>query len=64
MIDKPIRKRGIKINKEKTIKKILKEHLVSPILRLKETHPQYSFTEKGYEILIDTTYQELLKIIK
>jgi len=44
-------------------KKILVEHLVDPVLRLKETYPEYSFTEKGYETLVDSAIGEIADAI-
>lgn len=45
-------KREAKTTTQERVREILREHLVLPILKLKETHPQYSITEKGYKKLV------------
>jgi len=45
------------------IRKILDEGLVLPVLKLKETHPEYTFTEKGYNMLLDNTTEEIIKLL-
>ena len=49
---------------EAKIRKILNEGLVSPVLKLKETHPDHYFTEKGYDRLLDNTTEEIMGLIK
>ena len=46
------------------IRKILNEGLVSPVLKLKETHPDHYFTEKGYDRLLNNTTEEIMDLIK
>jgi hypothetical protein len=46
------------------LKKILKEHLVDPVLRLRETHLNLIITEKGYEMLLDNAVEEIEKQYK
>ena len=41
------------------IRKILKDGLVLPVKRLKETHPDYYFTEKGCNTLLDNVANDL-----
>ena len=52
------------ITPKSKIRKILKEGLISPILQLKKTHPDHYFTEKGYDILLDNTTEEIMNILK
>jgi hypothetical protein len=49
---------------ESKIRKILKEGLVSPVLKLKETHPDHYFTEKGYETLLSNTIEEIMTLLR
>ena len=46
------------------IRKILNEGLVLPILELRKTHPEYSITEKGYDMLLDNTTNEIINLLK
>ena len=48
--------------KEK-LEKILKNNLVLPILKLRETHPDTFITEQGYKTLVDNAEQEILSLI-
>jgi len=43
---------------------ILRDTLVAPVLKLKETHPEYQFTEKGYDTLIHGAMVKLVKWIQ
>ena len=45
----------------KKLSKILRAHLVLPVLHLRKTMPDVFFTEKGYEILIENTVEEIIK---
>ena len=45
------------------IRKILVDGLVLPVKRLKETHPEYYFTEKGYNTLMDNVTEELFDLM-
>ena len=46
------------------IKAILNEGLVLPILKLRETHPDHDFTEKGFNTLLDNTTKDMLTFIR
>ena len=48
---------------ESKIRKILKDGLVLPVLKLKETHPDHYFTEKGYETLLSNTTEEIMILL-
>jgi len=48
--------------KENKLRKILISNLVAPVLKLKETHPDHFFTEKGYKMLVDNTIEDILKL--
>ena len=43
------------------LKKILKEHLVDPVVKLRETHPDHFFTESGYDRLLENAVEEIEK---
>lgn len=45
------------------IRKILIDGLVLPVKRLKETHPDYDFTEKGRTTLIDNVVNNLFNLM-
>ena len=45
------------------IRKILIDGLVLPVKRLKETHPDYDFTDKGRTTLIDNVTDELFNLM-
>ena len=45
------------------IRKILIDGLVLPVKRLKETHPDYDFTDKGRTTLIDNVVDDLFDLM-
>jgi hypothetical protein len=47
-----------------TIRKLLNEGLVLPVTQLKKTHPEYSFTKKGYDTLLDNTTEEIINFLR
>lgn len=51
------------MNLKTKIRKILVNGLVLPVKRLKETHPDYDFTEKGRTTLIDNVTDELFNLM-
>ena len=46
------------------IRKILENGLVLPVLKLKETHPDHYFTEKGYDRLLSNTTEEIIDLLR
>lgn len=46
-----------------TLKSILEDTLVAPILKLRETHSDHYFTKSGYNILIENADSAIKKLI-
>ena len=51
------------MNLKTKIRKILVDGLMLPVKRLKETHPDYDFTDKGRTTLIDNVTDELFDLM-
>lgn len=49
---------------KRKLNKILTKGISLPILKLKETNPEYYFTEKGLNTLIENTTEDILKELK
>jgi len=47
---------------DERLQKVLEDCFSKPILRLKETHPEYSFTEQGFGTLTDNAITEIKKV--
>jgi hypothetical protein len=51
------------MNLKTKIRKILVDGLILPVKRLKETHPDYDFTDKGRTTLIDNVTDKLFDLM-